>query len=108
MTKTAKVRELLTRHGQYKGWLYLPPKPWSLDTEGVFVQTDKDAPADAADLMSATLIKRGLNLTVDAAGIEDVIFNAEDQLGAPTVEQLFKALVFYIDNDAFIDFSDAW
>ena len=39
--------------------------------------------------------------------MEDIITNAKNQLSTPSIEQLFEAFQFYIENDAFIEFGGA-
>ncbi|WP_455768441.1 DUF7716 domain-containing protein [Burkholderia cepacia] len=44
-------------------------------------------------------------MTLDSDAIEGIVENTSDQIGNPTVDQLFEAFVFYFTNDAFIDWS---
>jgi hypothetical protein len=97
------IREVLDKSDTFNGWLYLPKEPWSLDTEGIFIKEDKNA--DPSDPFPPAILEPcHLKEALDAAGIEDVISNAEAQLGSPSIHQLFEALLFYIENDAFIEF----
>jgi hypothetical protein len=84
----------------------LPAKPWTLGTKGIFVKKDKDADPDSEGRIPDIVKQNGWEPTLDAAGIEDIIYNVEDQVDDPTDEQLFQAFIFYIANDAFIDFSE--
>lgn len=97
------IREVLKKTDLFQGWLYLPDKPWTLATEGIFVKEDRDADP-SAPFPPAVLSPCQLKETLDAAGIEDIISNAEHQLGKPTLENLFAAFLFYMENDAFIEF----
>lgn len=99
------IREALENTDVFQGWLYLPAKPWSLSTEGIFIKEDRDA--DPAALFPPEILAPcQLTETLDAASIEDIILNAEQQLGKPKPEELFEAFLFYVENDAFIDFDD--
>lgn len=40
-------------------------------------------------------------VTVDAATIEDIIDNAQQQISGASLDDLFAAFTFYIENDAF-------
>ncbi len=97
------IRETLDKGNVFSGWLYLPKQPWSLDTQGIFLKEDKDA--DPSDPFPPVILDAcQLSETLDAAGIEDVISNAQLQINNPTTEDLFKAFLFYMENDAFIEF----
>ncbi|CAI3926149.1 DUF7716 domain-containing protein [Commensalibacter communis] len=44
------------------------------------------------------------SILFDGATIENIIENAQALLTAPSLEVLFKALIYYYENDAFIVF----
>jgi len=99
------LREVLLQQAEYRGWLYLPDSPLSLDTLGYFVQFNKDEdPTDEGQLPEQV---RSLSLreTIDAPTVEDIVINARQQLGSPSLEQLLQALVYYVENDAFMRFA---
>lgn len=100
------IREAFEKNGEFSEWFYLPRQPWTLETEGLFIQEDIDA-EPAAPFPPAFLGPCNLQDTVDAAGMEDIITNAKNQLSTPSIEQLFEAFQFYIENDAFIEFGGA-
>jgi hypothetical protein len=101
----ATLEEILIKRIPARGWLYLGEKPWNLATEGIMIADDIDAPADAP--FPPRIIQNcGLNEVLDAAGIEDIIDNAEAQVTHPTPDQILLAFNFYFENDAFIDFSE--
>ncbi|UTV55203.1 DUF7716 domain-containing protein [Burkholderia arboris] len=100
-TTAVPLHHILERPGDFSGWLYLPPMPWALDTEGAF-SDDTDGDADAA--VPAIARQPGWRVTLDGATIEDIVINAHDQIDEPSMAQLFDAFVFYIENDAFILF----
>jgi hypothetical protein len=97
------IREVLVKADVFQGWLYLPDKPWLLDTEGIFVREDLDADP-SAPFPPVVLSPCQLKEALDAASIEDIISNAEQQLAKPTLENLLEAFLFYMENDAFIEF----
>lgn len=100
------IREVFEKNGEFSGWLYLPRQPWTLDTEGLFIEMDIDA--DPSDPFPPALIGPcNLEEALDAAGIEDVISNAHSQLSNPSIDRLVDAFLFYIENDAFIEFGGA-
>ena len=97
------IREVLERAAVFDGWFYLPEKPWSKDTQGIFVKEDRGA--DPSDPFPPQILSPcRLVEALDAEGIEDIISNAESQLDSPSIEKLFEAFLFYIENDAFIEF----
>ena len=95
------IRRILEDPSEFSGWLYLPPQPWTLGTEGAFAPYTKDA--DPASI-PAIAKQNGWGVTVDSDAIEDIVANAIDQVENPTIDQLFDAFLFYVDNDAFISF----
>lgn len=64
------LQHILERPGDFSGWLYLPPMPWALDTEGAFFEDVDDAEADVAPAMAA---QPGWKVTLDSATIEDIV-----------------------------------
>ncbi|NTX27070.1 hypothetical protein HT746_07985 [Burkholderia pyrrocinia] len=94
------LKHILEHPGDFSGWLYLPPTPWTPDTEGAFSDDTKGAD----DAIPAIAIQPGWQVTLDSATIEDIVINAHDQIDEPTLAQLFDAFVFYVENDAFILF----
>lgn len=98
---TVSLERILEEPSEFSGWLYLPPQPWTLRTEGVFAPYTKDS--DPANI-PAIAKKNGWGVTLDSDAIEDIVANAVDQIENPTIDQLFDAFLFYVDNDAFISF----
>jgi len=97
------IREVLEQKGEFFGWLFLPSKPWTLDTNGLFIQEDKDS--DPSEPFPPIIVEPcRLSAVLDWASIEDIVLNAKEQVGRPSVDNLFKAFIFYIENDAFITF----
>ncbi|MBR8237541.1 hypothetical protein K6W26_17490 [Burkholderia sp. AU42008] len=100
-TTAVSLHHILERPGDFSGRLYLPPMPWTLDTEGVFFEDADDAEADAAPVVA---VQSSWKVTLDSATIEDIVIDAHDQIDEPSVAQLLDAFVFYVENDAFILF----
>lgn len=100
-TTEVPLQQILERPGDFSGWLYLPPMPWTLDTAGAF---SEDTGADEGIAVPAIARQSGWQVTLDSATIEDIVINAHDQIDEPSMAQLFDAFVFYIENDAFILF----
>ncbi|AXF19439.1 hypothetical protein CUJ89_02195 [Burkholderia pyrrocinia] len=98
-TLEASLKHILERPGDFAGWLYLPPMPWTLDTEGAF---SEDATDVEDDVVPAIATQPGWQITLDSVTIEDIVINAHDQVDEPSVAQLLDAFVFYVENDAFI------
>lgn len=98
------LREIFEQKEKFSGWLYCPPTLLSLDTQGVFIEEDiDDIPSDSP--IPAVLEPCHLIEILDAASIEDIIDNAKAQLETVTIEDLFRAFIFYTENDAFIQFN---
>jgi hypothetical protein len=87
----------------YRGWLFLPPQPWALETEGIFFDPDKNNRSQT-DQTPEEIRSKQLALTLDSDSIEDVIFNARAQRPDGTIEELLAAFTYYFNNDAFMKF----
>lgn len=101
------IREiLLYPEKNPRTWFYLPPnkEEWNLDTMGVFSLDSYDFPPDSEDYLPKQVKKNGWIEILDGASIEDVIDYANNQLDNPSLDQLLKSLIFYYENDAFLDF----
>ncbi|CAN7603422.1 hypothetical protein LJR230_004327 [Trinickia sp. LjRoot230] len=95
------IRRILEASSEFSWWLYLPPQPWTLETEGAFSPYTKDA--DPANIPAAAK-HNGWEATLNSDAIEDIAANAVDQVDNPTIDPLFEAFLFYFENDAFILF----
>jgi hypothetical protein len=104
MSDLVSIRDILSRKENYDGWLYLPPKPWSLDTMGAFIQSDKNADPGSLAHIPDFVKSDGWKEALDSEGIEDIIDNAGYQLDEPSINDLFAAFLYYVENDAFIQF----
>ncbi|MEN8513543.1 hypothetical protein [Burkholderia sp. RS02] len=101
-TATAvSLKQVLETPGDFSGWLYLPPMPWTPDTEGAFSEDTNDTDEGALPIIAT---QPGWQITLGSSTIEDIVINAHDQIDEPTLAQLFDAFVFYVENDAFILF----
>ena len=96
---TASLKHILEHPGDFSGWLCLPPMPWTLATEGVFIE---DAEHAETATPPTTVAQPDWCVTLPSATIEDIVINAHDQVDEPSVAQLFDAFVFYVDNEEFI------
>ncbi len=92
-----------TCEGMYDGWLYLPQGPWTLVTEGIFLDQSVDAHPDEP-FPPKILEPLQLKATLDAAGIEDVISYARQQREPCLLDDMLRSFVFYLENDAFLLF----
>ncbi|MCA8318018.1 hypothetical protein LGN43_27480 [Burkholderia multivorans] len=90
------LKQVFEHPGDFAGWLYLPPTPWTFDTEGVFVEDAKD------DAVSIAATRPGWQITLNSTTIEEIVINAHDQVDEPSIAQLFDAFVFCLENDEFI------
>lgn len=84
------------------GWYYLPsPKDsWGLETIGIFVDDEYGEHEDEIQ----KLIGEGWIETLESPMIEDIIYNANSQKDNLNEKDLFEALIYFINNDAFKEF----
>lgn len=87
----------------YRGWLFLPKQPWTLDTEGMFFDLDKNSES-GIDRTPEDIKSKKLSMTLDSDLIEDVIWNAKAQRPDVTIEELLAAFTYYCNQDAFVKF----
>ena len=87
-------------------WFCLPSDKdsWTLDTKGVFTLDAKDFAPDSDDFLPKQVKEDGWVEVLDGGTIEEVVANAKTQLDTPSLNDLFKAFIFYYENDAFITF----
>ncbi|KVT64586.1 hypothetical protein WK56_32305 [Burkholderia ubonensis] len=93
------LKRILEQPGDFSGWLYLPPTPWTLDTVGAFAPDTTDPDEDTVPDIAK---QPGWRIALDSATIEDIVINAHEQVDDPGILQLFDAFVYYVENDAFI------
>lgn len=63
-----------------------------------------DFPPDSEDFLPKQAKENGWIETLDGVAIEDLVENAKEQLGNASLNDLFRAFVFYYKNDAFLQF----
>lgn len=80
--------------------VYRPEGPLSLDSECYLLDADEDD--DEAPVASAP---HGLVESVSIREIRSIRENARLQGRKPDLPELLQAFVFYLDHDAFIEFS---
>lgn len=103
MSAKITLGAILQNPAGFAGSLYLPAPPWNLDTEGAFVVFDKDADP-AADQRPEAVKQPGWREVLDDAGIEDIVDYARAQRRGATLDDLLRAFIFYVEEDAFLDF----
>ncbi|WP_176158215.1 DUF7716 domain-containing protein [Burkholderia multivorans] len=96
---TASLKHILERPGDFSGRLCLPSMPWTLDTEGAFIE---DANLTEDSTPPAIAPHPDWRATLNSTTIEEIVINAHDQVDEPSIAQLFDAFVFYLENDEFI------
>lgn len=84
----------------------LPPNKnnWTLSTKGVFTLDARDFPPDSDEYLPEQVKNDGWVEVLDGGTIEEIVANAKQQLGVPSLDELFKAFIFYCENDAFLEF----
>lgn len=96
----------MKQYKQIQTWFYLPPDivDWNLNTQGIFSLDSSDFPPDSDDFLPKQVKENGWIETLEGAAIEDLVENAKEQLGNASLNDLFRAFVFYYKNDAFLEF----
>ena len=98
------MREVLEQNkvGQFEGWLYLPKTMWDLSTQGLFIMEDLDR--DPSEKFPPHLLDPcKLSPMLEASAIEDIIIHAKQKIAHISTEDLLKAFIFYVENDAFLE-----
>jgi hypothetical protein len=87
----------------FRHFLFLPLKVgWKATTPCGILDADELDDPDQHPIA----LERSLSSVIGTNEVQDIVVNARTQLPNATVDQLLTAFLFYIDNDAFIDFSD--
>lgn len=97
------LRNILRQPDSHAGWLYLKPGDWTLDTTGFFYDADIDLAPDDEAALRAQFEAAGWVCTVSSEDIEDAIANTCDQLESPSDAELLRAVRYFHDHDAFMD-----
>jgi len=100
------IREILSSPENNAEWFYLPPDKhsWTLDTMGVFSLDAQNFTPESDDFLPKQVKEEGWIEVLDGGTIEEIVANAKAQLGEPSLYDLFRAFIFYYENDAFINF----
>lgn len=100
------IRDVLSSPENNAEWFCLPSdkESWTLDTKGVFTLDARDFPPDSDDYLPEQVKKEGWIDVLDGGTIEEIVANAKMQLESPSLDDLFKAFIFYCETDAFITF----
>ena len=102
--KNYSIREVLQDIGHMPdSWFYLPATQWTLDTRGAFSLDSRDFAPDSTDYLPAQVFSDGWVAALEKPMIEDVIFNADQQLRHASLENYFNAFEYFCQNDAFIE-----
>jgi hypothetical protein len=100
--KIMKLSDLLSgvEDLSWKGYLYLPKsEAWDLNTSCAIVDNEED------ELSNKKFIEdRNLKYALGIASVRGIVSNASSQKDDIELVDLLKALLFYYDNDAFIEF----
>lgn len=96
--------DLIENPQKYQGWIYLKnDDSWSPQTRIVIYQSNLDlSPEDEAKEREA-LKSRGFNSTISTDDVEEIVENTNEQLANATQDDFAKAMKFFYDNDAFIE-----
>ncbi len=91
-----------------RAWVYLPwDGNWGLDSRCTVLESEEVAPDDEDDPEAGIpemARRNGLRQTIPVVTLQDVVSNALAQKPEATLEELFRAFIFYYARDAFIDF----
>jgi len=88
-------------------WIYLPAnKSWNLDSNCAILESDEVPPEleDDPDAGVPEFAKRNnLIQALPVTVVQDIMENTRAQKFSATLEDFFRALVYYYKHDAFID-----
>lgn len=102
---TLHLKELLTNIDEIDWDLALyvrSSEKLSLDAKCIVLDPEETEDPDGSTYEFA--IDSGFTYCLSIADIQDIKSNACQQLENPTVDSLFEAVLYYIENDAFITF----
>ena len=103
---SATIREVLLNPTMNPEWFYLPSdtSKWSLDTIGKFSLDASDFPRDSDEYLPEEVEKYGWIELLEGSDIVSVVKVAKQELENPSMEELFKSLIYYYENDAFREY----
>lgn len=104
--KLISIGEVLSFPENNTEYFCLPPNKnnWTLNTKGIFTLDARDFPPDSDEYLPKQVKNDGWIEVLDGGTIEEIVANAKEQLGVPSFDELFKAFIFYYENDAFLEF----
>jgi hypothetical protein len=104
MNQLLTLREVLSNDElPYDHHLCLPAETeWNAETRCAIVESDEINDPDQHPLAVAHELTR----TIGTNEVLDILINAREQLPKADFDKLLDALLFYCDNDAFIDFEN--
>ena len=73
-------------------------------TKGVFTLDARDFSPYSDEYLPKQVKNDSWIEVLDGGTIEEIVANAKEQLGVPSLDELFKAFIFYYENDAFLEF----
>ena len=111
------LRELLIEIGKLKvdeqeagGWLFLPrDKQWTLDSPAVLLELNEVPPGteNVEDVETPELAKREkLKCILSGVDVQDVIDNLMQQMPHADVDDIWSAILYYYEFDAYKDMSE--
>jgi hypothetical protein len=95
------IKQAIERIGEFKGWFYLKPQPWSLESQGFFYSADMNLSPSEEKKVRDGFSAQGWKSTLSKEDIEDLIENTKDQIDNPSMEQIFEAFSYFYENDAY-------
>jgi hypothetical protein len=97
------LRDVFENLESMKGWLYLKSKPWTLNSDCLFYVQDLNLSDDEQKQKKEQLRSLGWVSTLPKEDIEDIVLNTKEQKDDASPNDFLKAFIFYIENDAFIE-----
>jgi hypothetical protein len=74
-------------------------RPWKIDSPCQLQDTS------IADFDEGALAREGFRYVLGVADVQDIVLNATEQKPSVSAADLVRAFNYYVDNDAFINFS---
>lgn len=99
-----KFKDVLENPEKFSGWLYSKSDMLYLDSDVIFYVAGIDLTPEAEKQEREKLLASGWFSRISSEDIEDVVINASEQLVDPAMDELLKAINYYLVNDAFIEF----
>jgi hypothetical protein len=92
-----------------RAWLYLPANAaWSLDSPAAVLESE-EVPPELEDEPDAGVPQfardNGFAQILPITALQDVVSNAHQQRSGLSLSELLRALKFYYEHDAFIEFA---